>query len=286
MEATLTARDKKLLYMLGFIVIAFVFGWIVMRPIIKTINKTNESIASAEALKQQNETKNTGLMSAQILVEKFEEDLATATEEYYEPMDSSEIDKMFTMYVLDFGLRAKDLIISMPTAAEDETPYRYSELGKKLRSQKSSSTSSASSSSTALENTTVTGTTASSAGKGGEGAEETPLMIEITKTPLESYSEKQMLTKNTTAAGITSAEVTIVLTGSVEKTQRFLDDILTKPAIRVTGFSWEDMAPVVYTFEDGSVMVADSRDRQLTIRLKLYMYDSEKAGVEVASKKN
>ena len=122
MEATLTARDKKLLYILGFIVIAFVFGWILMRPVIRSIITTNEEIASAQALKQQNENKSLGLMSAQILMDKFEEDLETATEEYYAPMDSSEIDKMFTMYVLGFGLRAKDLAL-------EEMPYKHSEAG-------------------------------------------------------------------------------------------------------------------------------------------------------------
>ncbi|MBR6850509.1 MAG: hypothetical protein IKM88_09770, partial [Lachnospiraceae bacterium] len=133
MEATLTARDKKLLYILGFIVIAFVFGWILMRPVIRSIITTNEEIASAQALKQQNENKSLGLMSAQILMDKFEEDLETATEEYYAPMDSSEIDKMFTMYVLGFGLRAKDLIIAMPSSALEEMPYKHSEAGKLLQ---------------------------------------------------------------------------------------------------------------------------------------------------------
>ena len=47
MEATLTPRDKKLLYMLGFIVILFVFGWVLMRPIIKSITKTDEDLLSA-----------------------------------------------------------------------------------------------------------------------------------------------------------------------------------------------------------------------------------------------
>ena len=141
MESTLTARDKKLLYMLGFIVIAFVFGWILMRPIIKSINKTTESIASAQALKQQNETKVMGMMTAQMLIEKYEEDLATATEEYYAPMDSSEIDKMFTMYVLEFGLSAKDLLITMPTEALEEVPYKYSEARVAYDKQEKSSSS-------------------------------------------------------------------------------------------------------------------------------------------------
>ena len=281
MEATLTARDKKLLYMLGFIVIAFVFGWLLMRPVIKSIAKTDEAITSAQMLKQQNENKSMQLLSAKILMESFEEDLAEATEEYYEPMDSSEIDKMFTMYVLGFGLRAKDLIISMPTSALDETPYKYSEIGKRVQErEKSSSSASSDSDSSSLA--------ADSSGSSSDGisADDMSLMVSFTQNPLDAYSEKKMMVKDTMSSGIRCAEVTIILTGSREKTQKFLDDILMKPSMRVTGFAWEDRPPILYTFEDGSVTVADSMDKQLTVYVNLYMYDSEKAGIETARKKD
>ncbi|MBR3736811.1 MAG: hypothetical protein IKN07_13120, partial [Lachnospiraceae bacterium] len=192
MEATLTARDKKLLYILGFIVIAFVFGWILMRPVIRSIITTNEEIASAQALKQQNENKSLGLMSAQILMDKFEEDLETATEEYYAPMDSSEIDKMFTMYVLGFGLRAKDLIIAMPSSALEEMPYKHSEAGKLLQEKEALS----SDSSDILTDETLVGDSA-----GVVSADDLSLMVSFTQTPLDAYSEKKMTVKDTTASG-------------------------------------------------------------------------------------
>ena len=279
MEATLTARDKKLLYMLGFIVIAFVFGWVLMRPVIKSITTTNENIVSAQALKEQNENKSLGLVSAQILMDKFEEDLAIATEEYYEPMDSSEIDKMFTMYVLGFGLRAKDLIIAMPTASLEETPYTHSEIGRLFaKKEGSSSSSSSTSAETSLED--------ASADSASEGISADALMVSFVKTPLEAYSEKKMVVKDTMASGIRAAEITIVLTGSKERAQKLLDDILVKPSVRVTGFAWDDTPPVVRTLEDGTVLVSDSSEKQLTVRLKLYMYDSEKAGIEAPRKKD
>ena len=271
METTFTARDKKLLYMLGFIVILFVFGWILMRPIIKSILTTDEDIASAQVLKQQNENKSMGLMSAQMLMDTFEEDLATATEEYYEPMDASEIDKMFTMYVLGFGLRAKDLLISMPDSALDEEPYKFSEIGKQL--QESEKSSSDSSDLLMGENS----------GEGiSDGISADSLLISFTQTPFDAYSEKKMVVKDTRSAGISCAEVTIVLTGTQDRAQKLLDDILVKPSVRVTGFAWDDMPPVVRTLEDGTIEVSESRERQLTVRLMLYMYDSEKAGIEVA----
>ncbi len=276
MEATLTPRDKKLLYMLGFIVIAFVFGWLLMRPIIKSIINTDEAIASAEVLKQQNENKSMGLMSAQMLMDKFEEDLEIATEEYYASMDSSEIDKMFTMYVLEFGLRAKDLIIAMPDAALEEMPYKHSEIGERLAERENSSSSS---SSDAMSDSM-------SSDSSTEGISADDLMVSFVKTPLEAYAEKQMMVTDTTAAGIQAANVTIVLTGNGDRAQKFLDDILVKPSIRVTAFAWDDMPPIVRTLEDGTIEVSESRERQLTVRLKLYMYDSEKAGIEATGEED
>ncbi|MBO6298634.1 MAG: hypothetical protein J6N53_07280, partial [Lachnospiraceae bacterium] len=223
MESTLTPRDKKLLYMLGFIVIAFVFGWLLMRPIIKSILTTNESIVSAQALKQENENKSMGLMSARILMETFEEDLAAATEEYYAPMDSSEIDKMFTMYVLEFGLRAKDLIIAMPDAAIEEVPYKHSEEGTLLAARDDSSSSSDYSSTDDSEDSSD-----------GLSAGDISMLAGFTRTPLDVYSENRMMVKDTMASGIRAADVTIVLAGSGERAQKLLDDILVKPSVRVT----------------------------------------------------
>lgn len=276
MEATLTPRDKKLLYMLGFIVILFVFGWVLMRPIIKSITKTDEDIVSAQALKQQNENKVMRLPSAQTLMDTFKEDLEEATGEYYAPMDSSEIDKMFTMYVLGFGLRAKDLLIAMPTSVLEEMPYKHSEIGKVLAARESSSSSS--SSDTASEETDTDSSS--------EGISADDLMVNFVKTPLEVYSEKQMMVKDTTASGVRAADVTIVLTGTADRAQKLLDDILVKPSVRVTGFAWDEMPPVVRTLEDGTVLVSDSREKQLTVRLRLYMYDEEMAGIEVPRKKD
>ncbi len=283
MEATLTARDKKLLYMLGFIVIAFVFGWILIRPIVKSINKTTESITSAQALKQQNENKVMGLTGAQILVEKFNDELAETTEEYYAPMDSSEIDKMFTMYVLEFGLSAKDLLITMPTEMLEEVPYKYSEARIAYDKQEESSSSSMDSDEEEISelSSTLAGKEESSSSDASDSIE---AFMSYTKTALEAFSEKNMAVKDTIASGISAADVTIVLTGNEFRSQKLLDDILVKPSMRVTGFAWDDLPPVVHTYEDGSVEVMDTGEKMLTIRLKLYMYDDEKAGFEVASK--
>ena len=47
LNSTLTARDKKLLYMLVFIVIIFIFGWYLIRPLYKKTVADQESISIA-----------------------------------------------------------------------------------------------------------------------------------------------------------------------------------------------------------------------------------------------
>ena len=127
-NSTLTERDKKLLYMLVFIVIIFIFGWYIIRPLYKKTVADQEAIILASSLQSSNEAKVIGLSSAQGLTDKFTKDLAESTSDYYEYMDSSEIDKLVTSYILRNGLRARDLTITMPDGYVTETPYIYSDI--------------------------------------------------------------------------------------------------------------------------------------------------------------
>ena len=68
-NSTLTARDKKLLYMLVFIVIIFIFGWYLIRPLYKKTVEDQESISIAASLQASNETKVIGLSTAQSLTD-------------------------------------------------------------------------------------------------------------------------------------------------------------------------------------------------------------------------
>ncbi len=261
METRITERDKKLLYLLGFIVIAFIFGWLIMRPMIVVINKTEESIKAAEELKRQNEFKVTGVGSARTLVERFRTDLDDSMAEYYEPMDSSEIDRLITSYVLGKGLYAKDLIISMPGEPVAEEPYIYSEAAAKAaRLQEIAYDEYDTDSSVSADS--VLGT-----------------LFEYSESPMEAYSNAQMGVADTAVAGVYCAEVTIVMTGDPDIEQALLDEVMYKPSVRLTGFAWDDVAPVAVTDEEGVTEIIESEDKQLTVMLRLYMYDKDLAGV-------
>lgn len=271
METKITERDKKLLYILGFIVIAFIFGWLIMRPMLVTINKTEESIIAAENLKRQNEFKVTGISTARTLVERFRTDLDDSMAVYYEPMDSSEIDKMITSYVLKKGLYAKDLIISMPYQTVEEVPYEYSEAAVKAERLESMDDKKSS----AGEND---GSVSADSALG--------MLFDYSESPMEAYTGAQGEIADTSSAGVYCAEITIVMTGDPDTEQALLDEVMYMPSVRLTGFAWDDVAPVAVTDEEGMTEIVESNDKQLTVMLNLYMYDKDSAGLAQADDEN
>lgn len=261
METKITERDKKLLYILGFIVIVFIFGWIIMRPMFVTIKKTEKSITAAENLKRQNELKVSGVRSAGTVVERFRADLDESMADYYTLMDSSEIDKLITSYVLGKGLYAKDLVISMPKHTVDELPYAYSEAAiKAARLQAIADNGSSYDDSVSADSAM------------GE-------VFEYSESPVEAYTDAKKDVSSTRSAGVYCADIKIVMTGDPDKEQALLDEVMYMPSVRLTGFAWDDMAPVAVTDEEGVTEIVETNDKQLTVMLNLYMYDSESAGM-------
>jgi hypothetical protein len=84
---------------------------------------------------------------------------------------------------------------------------------------------------------------------------------------------------DTAVAGVYCAEVTIVMTGDPDIEQALLDEVMYKPSVRLMGFAWDDVAPVAVTDEEGVTEIIESEDKQLTVMLRLYMYDKDLAGV-------
>lgn len=251
METALTERDKKLLYILGFIVIAFIFGWIIMRPMIKDLKETNESIEEEEALKFRNETIVMNVETAKNLVDRFDTDYSDAVSDYYDLMDSSQIDKLFTFYVLDFGLYAKDLTIVMPTGPVYETPYVNSTIGKSYE--------------------LISELDVYEESDDDDEVDADDLIGDFAESPLELYQNSKNSVGDTSYSGIVCAEVTIVMMGDPVTEQKLLDDILTNPSVRVTAFAWDDLSMIATTLEDGTLEVKENIDKQLTINLNVYM---------------
>ena len=272
MGATLTERDKKLLYILVFIIIIFIFGWCLIRPLYRHTVEDQEKIEIAASLKSANEAKVMGVGAARALTEKFSEDLEESTEIYYDYMDSSEIDKLVTSYILRKGLLARDLTIAFPTGYVSESPYAYSDI-KVVSSSSSVQAASSEDTTAAAEDEEInSGAYYKEAVEAFITRQEAAEMTLI-QTPTEAYANGARMTSGTAGSGILCVKLSIVVEGDKAAEQAIIDDLTHNPSVRVTGFNWVKLDPQTFILEDGSVFIVDSELTQLHLSVNLYMKD-------------
>lgn len=282
MGATLTERDKKLLYMLVFIVIIFIFGWCLIRPLYKHTVEDQESIEIAASLKAANQTKVMNVGAATALTGKFREEVSEAYDIYYDYMDSSEIDKLVTSYILRKGLLARDLTITMPNGYVSESPYAYSDV--KVVSASSSVTTTEETIDD-LMGTNASATTTSDdddeinssayykdAVEGLINPQDTQEMALI-QSATDAYMNGMRSSSGTAGSGILCVGLSIVVEGDQAEEQAIIDELTHNPSLRVTSFNWIKLDPVTFLLEDGSILVVDSEVSQLHISVNLYMKD-------------
>lgn len=285
MTSTLTSRDKKLLYMLVFVVIIFIFGWCLIRPLYKGTVEDQESITIANSLKAANEAKVIGLTSAQALTDRFSADIDETTSVYYDYMDSSEIDKLVTSYILKKGLLARDLTISMPGGPVNEHPYIYSN----VTQVQTAGTGAVED--TSYQELTASGSDTDEKNESDEGEIKSSAYyrdaalgfltgyntdnITIVPTPMESYAEGQRNVSSTESSNILCVRLNIVVEGDPAVEQAVIDDLTHNPSLRVTGFNWIKLDPAAFVLEDGSIVMVESEARQLQISVNLYMNNKQ-----------
>ena len=241
MQTNLSKKDKMTIAVLVFAAAIFMMIWFLIRPTITSITTTNDNIEQAELKQTQNRNKIMNLSSAEALYGKAVDDLNTSTEDYYEIMDSSEIDKMVTSYVLKSGLFAEKLSIEMPTDYVEEDPYIHSDISSQKTSGSDSTISTSNNSSDSL---------------------------------LTTYNNARVNSNSTQASGVQRVGLTLVVTGTRSACQSFIDDICTKPAVRITSFGWEKVNMIqVIDEETGRVELKDPGTVRLNITLNLYMAD-------------
>ena len=251
MQTNLNKKDKMTIAVVLFAGLAFMIVWFLIRPTITSIMNTNDTIEQAEITRDEYKNKIIFLSSAEALYGKAVDDLNESTKDYYEIMDSSEIDRMVTSYVLKSGLFAESLIINMPSDNVEETPYAYAT---------NVNTSYDDSEDALVSNT------------GG------------TDTLLVPYNTARRNKNSTQSSGVKCVGLTLVVTGSRKTCQAFIDDIASKPAVRITGFEWEPVNMVEQLDPvTGTIKLVDPGVVKLRIDVNLYMADVadyEVAGVE------
>lgn len=243
LQTNLAKKDRITIAVILFAGVIFMFIWFLIKPTISSIITLNDKIEEAEIKQTENKNKIMYLRSAEDLYAKAVNDLNESTADFYEVMDSSEIDRMVTSYVLQKGLFSENLIINMPKEPVDEAPYIYAD----------------------IDNSTY----------------ETPSANGGTETLLTPYITARSNTTSTVSSGVQRVALTLVVTGSRQTCQAFIDDISTKPAVRVTGFEWGKVEYIeVYNEETGRYEQKNSGKVRLRISFNLYM--AEIADYEIA----
>ena len=246
MQTNLSKKDKMTIGVLLFAGAIFMIIWFLIKPTVTSIITLNDKIEQAETKQTQYKAKIMYLTSGEALYYKAVDDLNESTAEFYEIMDSSEIDRMVTSYTLKAGLFSENLTIKMPNGTVDEAPYVFSPLYTEATGRNNSSNSSSN------QSTNNAGT----------------------DTLLTPYNTARAKSTNTTASGVQCVSLTLVVTGKREVCQSFIDDICTKDAVRITGFTWSKVDPIeVYNEETGRYERRDPGTIRLTINFNLYMAD-------------
>ena len=260
-ETNLNKKDKMTIAIVLFVGVMFCFCWYFIKPTVTEIRSLSDDIEQATLLQTQYRNKIINLSSAETIFEKVNDDLVDSTSDFYEVMTSSAIDRMATSYVLSFGLFPEDLVINIPSGAVEEIPYAYSEAAV-VQANISAPTP------TPIPMpTTVTTATPNTAGTTGN----TTVLVDSLLTP---YNAAMANATSTASSGVRYADLTLVMTGDEAACQALLDDLCTKPSVRITGFEWLFVDSVEVFNEETETIERVAPDyTRLSVSLRLYMAD-------------
>lgn len=260
-ETNLNKKDKMTIAIVLFVGVMFCFCWYFIKPAVTEIRSLSDDIEQATLLQTQYRNKIINLSSAETIFDKVNDDLVDSTSDFYEVMTSSAIDRMATSYVLSFGLFPEDLVINIPSGAVEEIPYAYSEAAV-VQANISAPTP------TPIPMpTTVTTATPNTAGTTGN----TTVLVDSLLTP---YNAAMANATSTASSGVRYADLTLVMTGDEAACQALLDDLCTKPSVRITGFEWLFVDSVEVFNEETETIERVAPDyTRLSVSLRLYMAD-------------
>ena len=122
----LTERDRKLIRIVGTVLVLCVLIFLIGRPLYRAIIALDADIASASAEKQEAEQEVSLLQSQQTINGKLREEYTAGGQEFYSIMESQDIDRLLTTEAVSHGLGARSLAITMPQGMTTVAPYQYS----------------------------------------------------------------------------------------------------------------------------------------------------------------
>lgn len=265
LETNLSNKDKITIAVVLFIGAVFAFSWYAIRPTVMSIRSLSDDIEQARIEEAQSRGKVMSLTSAEAVFDRVTTDLSDSTDDYYDVMSSSQLDRMATNYVLSFGLFPEDLYISVPGIPVEEIAYVHSQA--------------------ALDQATITPAptpepdpvvSMPSLGNATSNTDGTNNQAESTQVEslFVPYNQARDAATSTGNSGVYAADLTLVMTGPESACQALIDDLCSKHAIRITGFTWMDVDPVEQTNEEtGEVQLVQPDYVRLQVNVRLYMAD-------------
>ncbi len=268
MTTAITARDKKLLYMLGIIVIVALFYIIGIRPINRKITAINKDIDDEQVVYDTIKMK----LYQLDLIEDFKVNAENMVEEmssrYYEMMSSAEADKFITNKALSYNLKVNNLSIQTGKEPVSVLAYSNSEAWK-LQEQAIEAAE--------MDTELLSDDDIYSEKTDKDNAADKSIndnMVDIDQLASINLEGGIYNVSNTLPADVYATTMVIDVYGARDKTQAFLDDLIKNPALRVTSYQWTDMTTLPYQYVDGElVQIEQESGNRLVINVDLYMYD-------------
>ena len=128
MTLKVTERDKKILIVLGIVLVILGLTIGVLMPLAEDTQELSEKITEAEIEKQEKEMKVVSLPGIRTREEQSQKDLAAMQDKYYPVMKSVEIDRMMTNTAVNCGIQVTNMDIKMPDFTAYTTLPNYSDL--------------------------------------------------------------------------------------------------------------------------------------------------------------
>ena len=264
LDTNLNNKDKATIAIVLFVGVVFAFSWYAIRPAIMSIRSLSDDIDQAKIVEIQSRGKVMSLVSAESVFDRVVSDLRDSTDDYYEIMTSSQIDRMATNYVLSFGLFPEDLYITMPNGPVEEVPYSYSQAAiRQVNMVVATPTPTPDPLEDAVTNISSTVSSVVS------GTDASATQVESLYVP---YNQARDVAASTRASGVQAVDLTLVMTGSETACQALIDDLCRKPAVRITSFSWMSVDRVEQVNEEtGEVTFVEPDYVRLQVSVRLYM---------------
>lgn len=259
-ETNLNRQDKRTIAIVLYLAVVALFAWYLIRPAWTKLGTLDDQIETAQSEREANRTKIINLASAEALYDKAVTDITDSTSYFYDVMDNSEIEKMVTEYILDFGLTPVNLYVDITDGSYvEEQPYVYSGI-------QTGSVSAA----VVAEDTSDTESESEAVSAVGTASSTVSTDVQ---SLLTVYTNAVSNCSSTSYSQVECHQVTVEILGNGDIEQKLIDDITKNPSIRVTGFSWSEAEPVYVYDEEGNPTVVNSGQKQLTINFNFYMSD-------------